>query len=218
MMDHESSPGQVTDRKIDPFSGRNALILNQGSFSCPANQCGSLLSSLQRYIAFRQIQERNASVSLREVSFTPDLIILRLSLGSTAQKLIDSCKKMWNRAVLIALFCRGSNEPADDFPDLFVRVDDFVSCPFQQSELILRVKRLLQSKQKTVSLEQPGAHRALHFGALVGESESFVRAINNIPPPLAQSDATVLICGERERKKIYLPASFALRTLRLELD
>ena len=27
------------------------------------------------------------------------------------------------------------------------------------------------------------------------ESESFVRAINNIPP-LAQSDATVLICGE----------------------
>ncbi len=38
-------------------------------------------------------------------------------------------------------------------------------------------------------------NEALHFGALVGESESFVRAIKNIPP-LAQSDATVLICGE----------------------
>jgi DNA-binding NtrC family response regulator len=44
-------------------------------------------------------------------------------------------------------------------------------------------------------LENPRANEALHFGALVGESESFGRAIKNILP-LAQSDATVLICGE----------------------
>jgi DNA-binding NtrC family response regulator len=62
--------------------------------------------------------------------------------------------------------------------------------------LLLRVRRLLQPKgSKAISLEKPGTNKALHFGALVGDSESFVRAIRNIPP-LAQSDATVLICGE----------------------
>src|SRR5262249_8549394 len=64
------------------------------------------------------------------------------------------------------------------------------------SELLLRVKRLLQSKQKkAVSPGQPETSEALHFGALVGQSETFLCAIKNILP-LAQSDATVLICGE----------------------
>lgn len=195
MMDQESSP-RITDGKIDPFSGRNALILNQDSFSCPANQCSSLLSSLQRYISFRQIQQRNASVSLPQVSFTPDLIILRLSLNSAPQKVIDSCKKMWNRASIIALLCLGSKELMNNFPSLFAAVDDFVYCPFRQNELLLRVKRLFQSKEKeAISSEQLDTDKVLHFGALVGESESFVRAIKNILP-VAQSDATVLICGE----------------------
>jgi hypothetical protein len=101
MMDQERSPAQITGGKIDPFSGRNALILNQTSFSCPANQCDSLLSSLQKYISFRQIPGRKAIVSLSEVSFIPDLIILRLSLGASAWKLIDSGKRMWNQSSTI---------------------------------------------------------------------------------------------------------------------
>jgi DNA-binding NtrC family response regulator len=75
-------------------------------------------------------------------------------------------------------------------------VDDFLSCPFQEFEFVLRIRLLLQRKgSKTVSSEKPDLNEVFHFGALVGQSESFVRAIKNIPP-LAQSDATVLICGE----------------------
>jgi len=58
------------------------------------------------------------------------------------------------------------------------------------------VKRLLQSKGTAASSsEKSSSNETLHFGALVGQSEIFVHAIRNIPP-LAQSDATVLICGE----------------------
>ena len=87
-------------------------------------------------------------------------------------------------------------ELLEDLASVLTKVDDFLPCPFHESELLLRVRRLLQSKgTKAISSEKPGTNEALHFGALVGESESFVRAIKNILP-LAQSDATVLICGE----------------------
>jgi DNA-binding NtrC family response regulator len=88
------------------------------------------------------------------------------------------------------------DRPLEDLPSVLTKVDDFLPCPFHEGELLLRVRRLLQSaEKKVISPEKPNANEALHFGALVGESETFVRAIKNILP-LAQSDATVLICGE----------------------
>ena len=72
----------------------------------------------------------------------------------------------------------------------------FLPCPFHESELLLRVRRLLQSKgTKATSSQKPGTNDALHFGALVGESESFVRAIKNIPAS-GSIRRTVLISGE----------------------
>jgi DNA-binding NtrC family response regulator len=193
-MGQESSP-RITDGKIDPFSGRNALILNQDSFSCPVNQCGSLLRSLRNHISFREILERNATVSLPEVSFTPDLIILRLPLSAATQKLIDSCRRMWNRAAMIALFCRGSNEPTDDFPYLFGALDDFVSCPFRQSEFILRVRRLLQSKKPISGSPSDEGKHTFHFESIVGDSPNFLRVVEKIPL-LANCQTTILISGE----------------------
>ena len=121
---------------------------------------------------------------------------MRPSVGEAAQELIQSCKEKWARASILALLCAKWDRMLEDLASVLTNVDDFLPCPFHESELLLRVRRLLQSKGTTaISSEKPGTNEALHFGALVGESESFVRAIKNILP-LAQSDATVLICGE----------------------
>src|SRR5262249_9056468 len=171
---------------------QNVLILNQTPFQCPANQCGSLFSLLQKSIPFRHIEERNARISLPEVSFIPDLIVLRLSLGDSAQKLIASCKRIWSYAKILALFCLGSNKPIDFLPCDFDAVDDFVSCPFWQGELTLRIKRLLHLKSAIkTSSDLPEEKRKLHPVSIVGESPCFLRVIEQIPL-LSDCQATVL--------------------------
>jgi DNA-binding NtrC family response regulator len=79
---------------------------------------------------------------------------------------------------------------------VLTNVDDFLSCPFQDSELFLRVKRLLQTKRATNgSLRATEAKEDLHFESLVGRSEDFLKAVEKVSP-LALSRVTVLISGE----------------------
>jgi DNA-binding NtrC family response regulator len=136
------------------------------------------------------------SVFFDRLSSAPDLIFLRPAVGEVGQELIQRCKERWARASVIALLCARWDRVLEDSALVLTKVDDFLPCPFHEAELLLRARRLLQSKETTaVSSEKSRPNEPLHFGALVGESESFVRAIKNIPP-LAQSYATVLICGE----------------------
>jgi DNA-binding NtrC family response regulator len=178
------------------YEEQSLLILNQNSVPCAAAKCDTLLPLFQKSLSIKCIQNQSANRAFDKLSSAPDLILVRPSVGEAAQKLIQSCKEKWDSASIIALLCAKWNRPFEDLPSVLTKVDDFLRCPFHESELLLRVERLLRSKAIiTVSREKPGTHEVLHFGALVGQSESFVRAIKNIPP-LAQSDATVLICGE----------------------
>lgn len=187
---------QVRDGEIGSFSARHALILNPSSTHCATNLCDSLLALLQHSSFFAKIQAISGDYQPAAISLAPDIVLLRVPIERGHQKLFESCKVHWKRAAILAVVCPGFSHPAHEIPSTLNLVDDFLSCPFREPELLLRVRRLLQSKEsKTTSSEKPGTKEALHFGALVGESASFVRAIKNILP-LAQSDATVLLCGE----------------------
>jgi DNA-binding NtrC family response regulator len=155
-----------------------------------------LLALLQRAAHFQQVQAISHDCLPIATSFSPELVLLRFPIEHGNHDLIESCKKHWKRAAIFAVVCPGFNHPRTELPSTLDSVDDFLSCPFHENELLLRVRRLLQSRGKTAtSSDQPDTNKALHFGALVGQSECFVRAIKSIPP-LAQSDATVLVCGE----------------------
>jgi len=74
--------------------------------------------------------------------------------------------------------------------------DDFSYCPFHEAELVSRVQRLLKPVASAVEdCEAFESREAVHFGALVGKSKKFLRAVNDILP-LARCDETVLVCGE----------------------
>src|SRR5262249_54547493 len=157
---------------------QSILILNQDPAPCAAARCDSLLPLLQKSLPFKCIHEQNASRSPDRLSSVPDLILLRPAADEAAQELVQSCKKKWACASILAILCAKWDRLFEDLPSVLTKVDDFLYCPFYESELLLRVRRLLQSKEsKTTSSENPDTDQELHFGALVGKSESFVRAI-----------------------------------------
>ena len=182
---------------VRPLSRRpRAIIIGESASLCATNRCDTLLEQLRVSACFAQIEAISEDRLPATTSFSPDIVLLMCPIECGIQKLIDSCKEQWNGAALLAVVCPGFNFPINENPSALNSVDDFLCCPYHESELLLRIRRLLRSKGITADpSERSGASEALHFGALVGQSESFVRAIKNILP-LAESDATVLICGE----------------------
>jgi DNA-binding NtrC family response regulator len=178
------------------YRDQSVLILNQNAAPCAAARCDSVSPLLQKSLHVKCIEEQSANRALDKLSSAPDLILVRPSASEAGQELIESCNEKWACVSIIALLCTNWEQLLGDLPSVLTKVDDFLPCPFHETELLLRVRRLLQSKGTTaVVSEKSCTNKPLHFGALVGESESFVKAIKNILP-LAQSDATVLICGE----------------------
>src|SRR5215475_317006 len=196
MMKTDNRPGQLPDSRVPSHENQSVLILNQNSAPCAADKCSGLLALLQRSFPIGCVQEGKENLRPEDLPFIPDLILLRISVARAAHKLINSCKRIWSCAAILALFCLGFDEPIDILPSDFDAVDDFVSCPFREGELTLRIKRLLQSKSATkMSAERPEEKRKLHPVSMVGESPCFLRVIEQIPF-LAECQATVLISGE----------------------
>jgi DNA-binding NtrC family response regulator len=186
---------QVWTSQTSSYVNQNVLILDQDSTPCIANKCDALSGLLQRSFAMRCIQERCGKQLPPQVSFVPDLVLVRPATAETGPELIASCKEKWCSASIVALLCNRRDRLLD-LPLFLTAVDDFLSCPFEEVDMLLRVKRLLHFKGiKVTSSKKPVVSSDLHFGALVGQSKTFVRAIENVPA-LAESDATVLICGE----------------------
>ena len=196
MMVRDNSPGQLP---ITPTSSREhqrVLILNQNSAACAADKCDALPDLLQGSLAVSCLQEQcNNHLPIR-VSSAPDLILVRPAVDQAAAELIESCKQKWHRAAILALLCPRWGQPLGEFSCLLSSVDDFLSCPFQEAELFLRVERLLQTNGKVSgSLQAQSIRAKLRLESLVGESELFIKAIEKISP-LARSSAPVLILGE----------------------
>jgi DNA-binding NtrC family response regulator len=130
------------------------------------------------------------------IASVPDLVLLRLSGDAPAQALVRSCKEKWPAVSILALLCPRWDKLMLDASTVLTNFDDFLACPFQDSELLLRVNRLLQSKRSIHgSLRATEIKENIHSESLVGRSENFLRAVEKVSP-LALSRVTVLISGE----------------------
>src|SRR5262249_5869264 len=115
--------------------------------------------------------------------------------GQLSRELLAACKKQWQRAAIFALVCPESDRLLD-MVSVLSEVDDFLSCPFANGELFLRIKRLLHStKLSSCHVNNIPAHTNTKLGLVVGKSAAFARVLEKVLP-LAQAKAPVLVLGE----------------------
>ena len=127
--------------------GGNALIVHQNSFRCAAKQCDSLATFLHDSLTFGHIQETLISGLPDTIPFVPDVVFVRLSDDRGAQNAIRSSTLRWPRASVLAVFCPGLEPPTIKALSFLSSADDFVSCPFQKTELLFRVYASSDVKQ-----------------------------------------------------------------------
>src|SRR5262245_47520966 len=136
MMEAEIGLGRLSSNRIPSYTNQSVLILNQNSAPCAAAKCDSLVPLLQQSLAVKCIQEQRAGRSLDKLSSAPDLILLRPSVGEAAQEPIQSCKEKWTPAAILVLLCAKWDRLVEHLPSVLTKVDDFLRCPFHESELL----------------------------------------------------------------------------------
>ena len=196
MMGTDTSPARLPTARVASCANQRVLILNQNSAACAADKCDALSGLLQGSLPVSCLQELCTNRFPTRVSSAPDLILVRPSVDPAASELIESCKQKWQRAAILALLCPRWGQPLGEFSCLLSSVDDFLSCPFQEAELFLRVERLLRINGNVpASSNGQSVKEKFRLESLIGESELFIKAIEKISP-LARSSAPVLILGE----------------------
>jgi len=171
---------------------RNALIINGRGFTPCSPRCGSLITLLQRVYPFDRVLETFIA-SPETVKVEPDLVLPRLPIEYWAKQAIELRRKEWASAKTFALLCERDVEHKGKIPPALFDVDDFLFCPYQESELLLRIKRLLKRRCEDVPLENSASKPDMDV--LVGRSEPFLQAVRKVGL-LAQSKAPVVISGE----------------------
>jgi hypothetical protein len=152
--------------RTSDYANQSVLILDQNSNRCAADKCNALSGLLQKSLALKCIQERCVNQLPRGIAAIPDLVLVRLAASETAPELLASCKEKWSGASIVALLYATWERLLDSLPSFLTRVDDFLSCAFEQAKLLLRVRRLPLSKpSKVVSAKKPAVRKELHFGA-----------------------------------------------------
>ena len=109
---------------------------------------------------------------------------------------MGSLRTTLQQAPILGLFCATQRTPGEVVHSLLNGLDDFLTCPFREIDLLPRIQRLLQRKRgEGVPTQQTAMAEQFRVDSLVGESECFLRVVEKIPL-LAHTDATVLITGE----------------------
>jgi DNA-binding NtrC family response regulator len=141
------------------------------------------------------IVEHTRLTELNAARHEPDLVVLVAQRTAGLARATVKLRRKWGQVPVIACFCCTSTTPPGVMRALAGGVDDYLNWPVRDIDLLPRVKRLLQRRAARRGLA--GTDRRVGFSLknLVGESESFLRAVELIPR-LGDVDGTLLITGE----------------------
>ena len=192
----------------------NALIVNgSGLTTCP-HGCASLLTLLRRTNFFDRVQERSFESPQRDIHLTPDVILPRFLLKDWAKESVKIWKRTWASAKTFAVLCDQTLKHDGQIPPALIDVDDFLVCPYEENEFLLRLKRLLKSpRQTTPRSPNHNGENPRDLDLLVGESETFIRVLQKVSL-LAQSKAPVVISGETGSGKELLARAIHYQSVR----
>ena len=173
------------------------LLIDLDPDRCSTNPCKRLVEQISNSLSAMKPQIHTVTLfPPKKVPFSPDIIFFRPSLTQNSSEMIQFFRRSWDSVPIFGLFCPGETISPSTFQLLLKNLDDFLSCPFNETDLYLRVQRVFQSKRKTSSTFQiREINLPPYRETLIGESNSFLQVIEKIPG-IASSDAMVLISGE----------------------
>lgn len=166
---------------------------------------------LRRTNFFDVVQEQSFESPHKNIKHTPDLILPRFLLKDWAKESLRLWKRTWTSAKTFAVICDQTLKQ-DQIPPALIDVDDFLVCPYQENEFLLRLKRLLKSERRTAS-RVCGTENTRELDLLVGESETFMRVLRKVHL-FAQSKAPVVISGETGSGKELLARAIHYQSAR----
>ncbi len=169
-------------------------IINLNPGSCRDGNCNRLPSLLERCLPQRKLSIRTSTDCSAQTTSPSNLILLRPASNLLDDTLLTFLKNRARDASVFGLFCVGWENRNESFQSLVGQLDDFLPCPFNLTDLIVRIQRLFGCRQEAV-LRSQTVKQKYHLEMLVGESQSFAEVIEKVPP-IAQSDLTVMILGE----------------------
>ena len=174
----------------------HVVILDLGLQACSADH-GAWLARLLRDSASPRAIDIQSFHRLPSATLTPPaLILLRPASAGHLSELVPCLRGRWPRATLLGLFCPGEEPSAAGYHVWRSALDDFLTCPFRDMDVVLRMQPLLQGTPETVTTPQVAELRTqLCRAGLVGESGPFLRVVAHALR-VAHSDATILLAGE----------------------
>lgn len=174
----------------------NILIVDNNPAPCTAGGCNKLSNLIRNFSLPEELYfQVTSSFPFDTPILSPDLIIF-LPAKETFSEVFHALKKKWNKVPVLCLFCDGWNTTSEILQLLFVGMDDYLSCPFKEIDLLPRVQRLLYGKNSESTHGCTGKAKDIpHPGFLIGKSNCFLQEVRKVTL-LANSDATVLISGE----------------------
>jgi two-component system OmpR family response regulator len=146
-----------------------------------------------------QIQEaNNGQVALAIFEkFQPHLVILDVNLPDMLG--YDLCYQMQSRTNVMILMLTSRTNLEDKQQGFFKGADDYVTKPFDLTELAWRVKALLRRQRELVPDTQP----ALQVGNFIIDLERREFFVNNLPVYLTALEFDLIYCMARHPGRVW---------------
>jgi DNA-binding NtrC family response regulator len=193
---------------LDAVAMRNVLIINGAGFTACSHHRSSVKSLLYRAHEFDLVQETSVEANKTDNGLVPDLIVPRFLLEDWIEQGLQLCQRTWSSAKTFVLLC-DRHAPQQEVPAALIDVDEFLFCPYQENEFLLRIKRLIRGTPRQLE----GRRKPGNLDLLIGESEPFLKAIRKVGL-LAQSKAPVVISGETGSGKELIARAIHYRSPR----
>lgn len=189
---------------------RSALIINGSGFTPCSDPCGSLTTLLRDAHLFDAVHETFVDSLTLDNQSAPDLVLPRLLPADW--KSFEACKKAWSSVKTFALLCGRNGTSEDEIPSELIEVDDFLVCPYQENELLIRLTRLFKSFPLVA--RSMWAREDIHdLDVVIGDSPVFRQALYKVSL-LAKSKAAVVISGETGSGKELLARAIHYQSAR----
>jgi DNA-binding NtrC family response regulator len=170
-------------------------IIDLNPDTCTNGNCRRLPTLLEQCLPQQTLSIRTSRDCPTDTVSSPNLIVLRPCSSPIDEGLTRFLQDRLPSASVFGVFCAGWETRNEAFRNLVRHLDDFLPCPFNNIDLLVRVQRLFGHPRDAATSSRAMAFKQrFHLEMLIGESEAFVEVIQKVPA-IAGSDVTVMILG-----------------------